>query len=85
MLPGFGKTLFFPACTPPPGPSTSRESPQSFLAHSLSHLAVGSGSVWTHMRTVPRTPGVETPSLPHRSAMTSSQRYKNLAHLLLGT
>ena len=57
-LSGFGRMLFFLACTPPPGPAASHKSPQSFLAHSLSHLVLGSGIVRTHMRTAPRTPGL---------------------------
>ena len=51
----FDKTLFVLACTPPPGLTTSHECPQSFPAHWLSHLAVGNGNVWTHMRTVEDT------------------------------
>ena len=81
----FGRTPFVLACTPPPGLTTSRVCLQSLLVHWQSHLSVGSGSVWTHMRTVPGTPGSETPSLPHRSTTTSSQWCINLAHLLLGT
>ena len=76
---------FVLACTSPPGLTTSRGCLRSLLVHWRSHLAVGSGSVWTHMRTAPGTPGSETPWLPHRSATTSSQWWGCLAHLLLGT
>ena len=73
------------ACTPSLVQTTSRECLQSFLAHWRSRLAVGSGSVWTHMRTVPETPGSEILSLLRRSAMTTSQWWGYLAHLLLDT
>ena len=81
----FDRTLFVLAWTPPPGLATSHVCLQSLLVYWLSHLAVGSGSVWTHMRTAPGTPGSETPSLPHRSAMNTFQWWGCLAHLLLGT
>ena len=55
----------------------------SLLAHWLSRLAVGSGSAWTRMRSAPRTPGSETPSLPHRSATTSFQRQSCLGNTAL--
>ena len=84
-LESFCKMLFVLECTPPPGLTTSRVCFLSLLAHWLSHLAVGSGSVWTHMRIAPETQGLETPSLPHRSATTSFQWWGCLAHLLLGT
>ena len=81
----FDRILFVLAWTPPPGLTISHVCLQSLLVHWLSHLAVGSGSVWTHMRTAPGTPGSETPSLPHRSAMNTFQWWGCLAHLLLGT
>ena len=81
----FGRRLFVLACTPPPGLATSRVCLRSLLVYWLSRLAVGSGSVWTHMRTAPGTPGSGSPLLPHRSATTSSQWWGYLAHLLLGT
>ena len=80
----FDKTLFVLACTPPPGLTTSHECPQSFPAHWLSHLAVGNGNVWTHMRTAPVTPKSETPSLLRRSARTSSQWWDYLECQILG-
>ena len=52
----FDRTLFVLAWTPPPGLTTSHVCLQSLLVHWLSHLAVGSSSVWTHMRTAPGTP-----------------------------
>ena len=67
------KTFFVLAYTPPPGLTTCHECPRSSPAHWLSRLSVGSGSAWTHTRTAPETPESETPSLPHRSARTSSQ------------
>ena len=46
----FGRRLFVLACTPPPGLTTSHACLRSLLVYWLSHLAVGSGSVWTRIR-----------------------------------
>ena len=79
------RTPFVLAYTSPPGLTTSRVCLRSLLVHWLSHLAVGSCSVWTHMRTALRTQRLETPSLLHRSATISSQWRTNPVSLLLGT
>ena len=51
------KELCVLAYTPSLGPFSSQRYPQSYLEHSQSHLAVGSGIAWTSMRTAPGTPG----------------------------